>query len=216
MRLLTFASTILLTGAFCLGAVHAQDSPIYLNDNGGVPFETEGQKGKAPGKSKNTQQGTRTKTPGTQETHVHYEGPNGIRQNLDKSYYVQGDTYKAVCLETPDGNKISLADKAPWSLISVSATANLVISSADNTSVRIDPGPHTKPRRTTDLDDDDPKGGTATQLIGAIFRFLDISDWYPYYSAKNQFQIHYCGPKNCLGADGKTDNCANANLIKKK
>src|SRR5712692_8807946 len=97
MRLLTTLCTILLTIAFCQRAAHAQDSPIYLNDNGNIPIEIEGKRGKAPSKAKKRPRGVRTVHPSIWETHIHHDG--GIRYDpKTKEFFIEVANYRAVCL----------------------------------------------------------------------------------------------------------------------
>lgn len=211
MRLLTPLCTVLLTIAFCSCAAHAQDSPIYINDNGNIPLE--GQKRKPPSKAKKRPKDAKAGPWSFTETHIHHA--NGIRYE-NNEYFIELTGYKAVCLEYPNGNKTYFKDGAPWRLTTLSSKDNTTISSGNgNNHIHIDPGA-TMSYNGPDMDDPDPNDiqrGTKNQMIGAVFNGATLS-----YPTNTSFIIHYCGPdKDCLGGkDGKTPQCPDPNKLEKK
>jgi hypothetical protein len=199
---------MLLTIAFSARTAHAQDSPIYVNDNGNVPFENQGQKGKSTTKNKSPK-AVRTVQPTNQETHINYVG--GI-QYSGTEYFIEGKKYQAVCLEKPDGTKISLATVAPWRLTTLSRDDNAVIggNGDDNNHIHIDPGKTMGYRPPNDMDDpDDPAHGKKNQMTGAVFITGLTNQSIPYSSPTHSIIIHYCGPAGCVDPKG-VDQCADA------
>jgi hypothetical protein len=225
MRLLTPLCTILLTIALCC-ASYAQCSPIYLDDNGGVPIEF-GKQGSASGKAKKLPKDLKTVQPSYFETHIHYHGgkkyDDQIQYNAKtKEYFIDRPNYHAVCLETPSGDKIDLATNKRWILNSIAEMDNTFISSdgMNNKHIHIDPGKNMgfRPNDMTNLDDPDPAGpnGKKNQMISAKFRPSDSDDGTTYEQISlKTFIIHYCGPAGCIGDDGKTDQCADVSIRKK-
>lgn len=204
MRLLM---PLLLTIALCPRAARAQDSPIYLNDNGGVPFIIENKGGKTPPKTKKRRKSSKTAPRGQYETHIHYDG-NIMPEST--GFYIKDDGYRAVCLETPRGDKIDLATNKTWRLTSISEQDNTVISAdgIENNLIHIYPGKTMGSNLPHDLDDPDPKdpvNGRKNLLTGADFN----GNGYGHIRNKS-FLIHYCGSNGCVGGPyGHTeDSCA--------
>ena len=203
MKLITPLCAILLTIGFCPRAAHAQDSPIIINDNGGVPvpIQTEGKGGKAPSKAKKGARGVTTSTFSDRETHIHHAREI---KDVDNEFFIDLTNYRAVCFETSKG-EIDLAD-GKWTLKTLSRLDSTLISSAGNSHIHIDPGRNMVHRPKKDMDDPDPADvakGTRNQLTGVDFE--GVTYGVP-------FIIHYCGPAaRCLGGkDGKTDQCPKA------
>jgi hypothetical protein len=217
MRLLTPLCLILLTIAFCPRATYAQDSPIYVNDNGNVPFQTEGQKGKTKTKTTARPNSTRAAPWSFFETHIDYEYGQGI-QNKNKEFYIEepGSKSKAVCLEYPNRSKILLATGAPWTLKTKSDKDQATLSSdgTANTHIHIDPGAtmgYNPPYHMDDPDPDNVAFGKKNQMKAAVF-----NGGQPVPLPRNHsFIIHYCGPSGCDDESG-VDQCAGAKPYSKK
>ena len=206
MRLLTPLGAILLTIAVCPRALYPQDSPIYLNDNGNIPDQLQGQKGKAPNRAK--KRPMVTPAPWSYyETHINHGG--GIKHDLGTGeYYIELRNHRAVCLELPDGKKIDLTTHAKWTLTSVSKKDKAVITSdgINNKHIHIDPGKYMGYNPPWDMDDPDPDdvpNGKNNQMTAGDFNGTKYG-----MLPGQSFIIHYCGPKGCLGgAGGNTDQC---------
>jgi hypothetical protein len=195
MRLLT---PLLLTIALCPRAARTQDSPIYLNDNGGVPLESKGGKGKRPPSSD-------TAPWSYVETHIHYD--KSI-QHKHGEFFIDDTGYRAVCLDTSDGHHINIQPKTSWKLKSLSQGDSAEISSAGNSHIHIEPGPSMWYNSPNDMDDPDPSDiphGTMNLLKAAKFKRTRP---YPHVIGQS-YIIHYCGPNpGCLGGDdGQTEQC---------
>lgn len=191
MRQITGSCIALLLLLGARGAL-AQDSPIYLNDNGGIPFENqkEGKKIKKPKRP--------AKAPKvfTKETHIHFD--DGIQyDSKTKEFYVQQSGYQAVCLETPVGDLISLKSATPWRVVSLSGLDNYAISSTDNNYIHIDPGKHLKRGGSTGTDLEDGNSSNNTPLVGAAFVSPDGKVQALGYISQKSILVHYCGPKDC-------------------
>jgi hypothetical protein len=215
MRLFAPLCTTLLTITFCLRAAHAQDSPIIINDNGNVPLTTQGQINEAALKAKKKGKKTPQVTVSLSETHINSKG--GI-QYKNKEYFVELPSYQAVCLDTPDGNKIYLVNETPWRLTTQSILDNAVIRTTDNKHIHIDPGKTMKYRPPNDMDDVDPTNPTSgkkNQLIGGIFNGHLTNETYNYNTYKNPFIIHYCGGATGCVDDHGVDQCPNPPAAKK-
>jgi hypothetical protein len=199
MKLLT---PLLLTIALCARAARAQDSPIYLNDNGGVPLDSEGGKGKGPKKRPPSSDNAPWSY---NETHIHYD--KSIQHN-NGEYSIDDTGYRAVCLDTSDGHHIDIPPNTKWSLKSLSHQDSATIGSKKgNSHVHIKPGKTMWYNSPNDMDDPDPADiphGTKNQLTGAKFNGMP----YPHVPGKS-YIIHYCGPDpGCLGGvDGQTEQC---------
>ncbi len=221
MKLLTSFAAVAATLAFGSYAAHAQDSPIYLSDNGNLP-DMLGARGKAsgPADARSKAQGGDSVKWNDHETHVAYPSTTDkIQQGPNRSYYFVDDGKSvAVCFETPGGDKFRLDDDGPWSLITISRKDNLAFSSsAGDTRVRIDPAANTAWRDANHLDDVDPTGGMNAKLMGVLLGWGTSFQWYPNDNDKKPFVIHYCGKNGCT-LDG-VDRCKNAqslHALKKK
>jgi hypothetical protein len=203
MRLLT---PLLLTIALCPRPARAQDSPIYLNDNGGIPLDTKDGKSKTPPKAGKRPPSSNTAPWSYNETHIYYKGSI---KNQHSEYYIEDPGYRAVCLELSDGRKIDLTTNSNWTLASISDQDKAEISSDGklNNHIHIEPGKTMWYNPPHDMDDPDPLDiphGTKNQLKGAKFNRRA----YPYIPYQS-FIIHYCGPNpGCLGGDdGQTEQC---------
>jgi len=200
MRMLLTISAVLLMGRF---VARAQDSPIIINDNGGVPLEDEVKSKKKKAAPKTQQAKPLSKT----ETHVHYD--NGIHAIGGKKpyYYVQDSRYVPVCIDPADGGQkpIYLGDLLQWTLITQAKKDNTTLSGTiGNNLIRIDPGKNMKQRTSNGPDLDDDEAGTANQqLISAVFIAGSSTQSYTYRSVDAPFIIHYCTNNDCtyLGKD---------------
>ena len=197
MRLLT---PLLLTMALCPRATRAQDSPIYLNDNGNIPLEKNGPGSKAKKRPKSSKAAPWSFF----ETHIHYD--KSI-QHINDEYFIDDAGYRAVCLDTPDKHHLDIPANKKWTLKSLSQQDTAEISSVGNSHIHIEPGKSMGFNPNHDMDDPDPANillGTKNQMTGAEFNGTP----YPEIRGKS-FIIHYCGPDpGCLGGkDGKTEQC---------
>src|SRR5579883_1386751 len=160
MKLLTSFAAVAVALAFCSHTAHAQDSPIYLSDNGGIPIKLSAKSNAMTNSGKQAQ--------GSGEIHIEHRQDHAIQRDLHDPFhpffFVQESNHHAACLDipsTPMPDQIDLSSLGQWTLVAVSKKDNLVISPsmADPTIIRIDPTANTKHRSSTipnsDLDDSD-------------------------------------------------------------
>ena len=221
MRMLAPLGTVLLTASLWAPAVHAQDSPIIINDNGNIPLQNQSQvqtqaqggRRKAPPKAKKRSRLPPSGSWSQYETHINHSCGAGIQHNyINNEFLIKYKNYLAVSLDTPDGHHLDLKNEAPWTL-TLQPDQTKIKSGGndhkDNNHIHIDPAPGMKLDPPWDMDHPDPNdmNGTATQLTGIVFDGA-VTKNTPY--SGNSFTIHYCGPSGCTG------DCFDLNQSKKK